>query len=133
MNRSTAAQSSAEVAACTHPDAATVEEPRLGLLGWICPDCGDEFRFPDTMEGMSPEMAVDMLALERNGSLPGLEHLAAPLGGEIRKRVRFSAEVKKAIWVRDGGRCRHCGISDNETMHRYEGKPTVTVTPLAAP
>lgn len=41
----------AEVAACANPDAATVEEPRLGLLGWICPDCGDEFRFPDTMEG----------------------------------------------------------------------------------
>jgi HNH endonuclease len=109
----------AEMAACAHPNAATVEEPRVGAFGWVCPDCGDEFLFPDTMEGLSPEMRADMEALERTGSLPGLEHFTAPPIGEIRMRVQFSPEVKKAVWVRDGGRCRHCGMSDDRAVQTY--------------
>jgi hypothetical protein len=45
-------------------------------------------------------------------------HAAMPLG-ELRQREGFSLEVKKAVWIRDGGRCRHCGMTDDEAVRIY--------------
>lgn len=39
--------------------------------------------------------------------------------GETRKRAGFSSEVRKAVWLRDNGRCRHCGIADTEAVVKY--------------
>lgn len=41
----------------------------------------------------------------------------APLG-ETRQRAPLSREIRQAVWTRDGGRCRSCGISDEESMSR---------------
>jgi hypothetical protein len=36
--------------------------------------------------------------------------------GETRQREPIANEVKAAVWQRDGGRCRHCGISDHDAV-----------------
>jgi hypothetical protein len=105
----------AEMAACTHPNASVVEHDWLGLTGWVCPDCWDEFQYPDMFEDCSPELRTDYEALRDK---PSVLEEDAPLG-ETRKRVQFSPEVKKAVWVRDGGRCCHCRISDDEAVRKY--------------
>jgi 5-methylcytosine-specific restriction endonuclease McrA len=38
--------------------------------------------------------------------------------GEERKRATIPRSVKQEVWVRDGGRCRNCGITDEEAMQR---------------
>lgn len=38
----------------------------------------------------------------------------APVPG--RPRLPVPHEVKQYVWVRDGGRCRHCRISDDDSM-----------------
>jgi hypothetical protein len=38
--------------------------------------------------------------------------------GEERVRQAIPKTIKQQVWVRDGGRCRHCGISDAEAMMR---------------
>lgn len=38
--------------------------------------------------------------------------------GERRKRRPISVTVKRAVWARDRGRCRTCGISDSDLMER---------------
>ena len=43
---------------------------------------------------------------------------AAPLAGETRVRQPVPREVKAAVWQRDGGRCRHCGITDADAVTR---------------
>jgi hypothetical protein len=48
---------------------------------------------------------------------------AIPLGvvtppGETRTRQPLPREVKAAVWLRDGGRCRHCGTTDAESAAR---------------
>ena len=43
----------------------------------------------------------------------------APPVGEARKRAPFSPGVKRAVWIRDNGQCRHCGITDAEAMVKY--------------
>jgi hypothetical protein len=40
---------------------------------------------------------------------------AAPQSG---KRESLSKEVKQAVWTRDGGRCRGCGITDSAAVTR---------------
>jgi HNH endonuclease len=37
---------------------------------------------------------------------------------ETRKRAPLSPDVKKAVWVRDSGRCQRCGIGDSEAFRR---------------
>jgi hypothetical protein len=39
-----------------------------------------------------------------------------PLQGEVRKRVPPPADVKQAVWIRDGGRCVECGLTDADCM-----------------
>jgi 5-methylcytosine-specific restriction endonuclease McrA len=34
-------------------------------------------------------------------------------------RPLIPKEVKRQVWIRDGGRCRHCRISDSDCMARY--------------
>lgn len=41
------------------------------------------------------------------------------LAGETRHREPLSYEVKRAVWVRDRGMCRHCGIGEGESMRRH--------------
>lgn len=36
--------------------------------------------------------------------------------GEVRQREPIRPEVKRAVWVRDGGRCQHCGITDRAAV-----------------
>jgi HNH endonuclease len=48
---------------------------------------------------------------------PEAPPLASPLG-ETRTRKQLSAEVKKAVWMRDGGMCRQCGIPDAHAFAR---------------
>ena len=38
--------------------------------------------------------------------------------GETRQRQQIPRAVKAAVWLRDGGRCRHCGITDAEATAR---------------
>lgn len=38
--------------------------------------------------------------------------------GEVRERQPLSREVKAAVWRRDGARCRHCGMTDDESVAR---------------
>lgn len=38
--------------------------------------------------------------------------------GEERKRSSIPKSVKQEVWRRDGGRCRKCGITDDESMNR---------------
>ena len=38
--------------------------------------------------------------------------------GETRARQPLSREVKAAVWQRDSGRCRHCGVTDAEATAR---------------
>lgn len=38
--------------------------------------------------------------------------------GEERKRAAIPRSVKLEVWQRDGGRCRNCGITDDECMKR---------------
>lgn len=38
--------------------------------------------------------------------------------GEVRQRAPLPAGVRQAVWVRDGGCCRRCGISDAQFMDR---------------
>lgn len=44
-------------------------------------------------------------------TLPGF----APTG-EVRTRQALAGTVRQQVWARDGGRCRHCGCSDEESM-----------------
>jgi hypothetical protein len=37
-----------------------------------------------------------------------------PLPGEARARTAIQREIRAAVWKRDGGRCRNCGITDAE-------------------
>jgi hypothetical protein len=39
--------------------------------------------------------------------------------GETRERKPIPREIKAAVWRRDGGRCRHCGISDSDAVAAY--------------
>jgi HNH endonuclease len=41
---------------------------------------------------------------------------SVPPQGEVRKRVPLPAAVRQAVWIRDGGRCVECGISDADCM-----------------
>jgi 5-methylcytosine-specific restriction endonuclease McrA len=34
-------------------------------------------------------------------------------------RPALPRAVKHRVWLRDGGRCRHCGISDADCMNKY--------------
>jgi hypothetical protein len=38
--------------------------------------------------------------------------------GEERVRQAVPREVRRAVWQRDDGRCRHCGVTDAEAMAR---------------
>jgi HNH endonuclease len=38
--------------------------------------------------------------------------------GELRTRAPIPRAIKQQVWIRDGGRCRHCGITDAEAMAR---------------
>lgn len=37
---------------------------------------------------------------------------------QVRARQPISRKVKAAVWLRDGGRCRHCGMTDAEAVAR---------------
>ena len=39
--------------------------------------------------------------------------------GETRKRAPVPAHVRRVVWERDGGRCTHCLLTDNESMQKY--------------
>jgi hypothetical protein len=41
---------------------------------------------------------------------------APPVPGLPRPRVPLPAETRRYVWVRDGGRCRSCRISDADSM-----------------
>jgi 5-methylcytosine-specific restriction endonuclease McrA len=43
---------------------------------------------------------------------------SAPPAGEYRARKPPSNQVRREVWQRDGGRCRNCGITDDEAMQR---------------
>jgi hypothetical protein len=55
--------------------------------------------------------------LEIRQSQTSLYSPSQPLG-ETRTRVGISREVKAMVWQRDGGRCRHCGVTDAEATAR---------------
>jgi len=57
---------------------------------------------------------LDLRTQARN-EYPELQ--AAP-AGETRQRQQIPREVRAAVWLRDGGRCRHCGITDAEATAR---------------
>jgi hypothetical protein len=38
--------------------------------------------------------------------------------GELRTRTPIPRAIKQQVWIRDGGRCRHCDITDAEAMAR---------------
>lgn len=38
--------------------------------------------------------------------------------GELRTRAPIPRAIRQQVWIRDGGRCRHCGITDAEAMAR---------------
>ena len=44
--------------------------------------------------------------------------LPAP-AGEARERKPIPREVKAAVWKRDGGKCRHCGLSDADATAAF--------------
>jgi hypothetical protein len=44
---------------------------------------------------------------------------AALPAGMPRVRKPLSRAVKAAVWKRDGGRCRHCGISDSDAVAAF--------------
>jgi hypothetical protein len=41
-----------------------------------------------------------------------------PPAGEYRARKSPSKQVRLEVWRRDGGRCRNCGITDDDAMQR---------------
>lgn len=48
---------------------------------------------------------------------PRIEAPGCPVG-EIRPRAPIPARTRAQVWERDGGRCRFCGMSDDESMAR---------------
>jgi hypothetical protein len=44
--------------------------------------------------------------------------LEAEASNTVRTRAAIPRSVKREVWVRDGGRCRKCGITDAEAMVR---------------
>ena len=59
---------------------------------------------------------VDRLVRDRPRNLPPLPDPRGSSGE--RTRAAIPKTVKQAVWVRDSGRCRKCGITDAEAMSR---------------
>lgn len=57
-----------------------------------------------------------LVHLGRKGRVP--RRLSGPRSAALtpRRRLPLRPEVKSAVWVRDGGRCRKCRISDSDAV-----------------
>lgn len=58
----------------------------------------------------------DKKSIQMTAPAQGIEYqYSAPLG-EQRTRKPPSPEMKRQVWIRDGGRCKHCGVSNDDAM-----------------
>jgi 5-methylcytosine-specific restriction endonuclease McrA len=87
-----------------------------------CPECGKSF-LPDCLErhllrshgrGEPEPLTPEPLVGERRTRAQRAKRARLP-GGK-RTRAQLPREVKAAVWKRDGGKCRKCGISDSASV-----------------
>jgi hypothetical protein len=66
-----------------------------------------------------PRGAPEATGSPSPGQEPARDPELEPLLGEERARIPIPKEVKRQVWARDGGRCRKCGITNDDSMLRY--------------
>jgi 5-methylcytosine-specific restriction endonuclease McrA len=75
----------------------------------------EPYRLPDLQSpAQEPARGHEPSARE-----PARDPELEPLLGEERTRVPIPKEIKRQVWARDGGRCRNCGITNDDSMLRY--------------